>query len=119
MNLEELKKACDENLTVINSDPISKEIKILFVGETKAVAREIGSGTEYFVDVRSSAVREWKLKPITKKYYLWKFKTEVNSPLEVTACFYDNECKNTKGKVYLDLSLAKYKEKIESTMHEE
>lgn len=118
MNLLELKKACDENLTVINSS--NEEVKLLFVSDKSILVAKLDSSKlEYKVKRNENYVSEWKLKPVTKKYYLWKYKVNQKSSLAITDAFYDDEKISTSGHGYTQLKEAFYKEKIESTMHEE
>lgn len=118
MNLLELKKACDENLTVINS--VNQEIKILFVGEKSILAAKLNfSKDEYKVARNEHYISDWKLKPVTKKYYLWKYKKDKYHPLIISDVFLCDDYKNTQGNIVIDVKSANYKEKIESTMHEE
>jgi len=118
MNLEEIKQACSDKSIIISSS--SEEIIVLFVGERKILLKRVSDSHEYLLMLpENDRGYAWKLKPKTKKYWLWKLKGSENSCLTHTHDYYDNEFVDTNGKVYEYLRSAHYKEKILSSEHEE
>ena len=95
MNHEEIKEAFENDRIVINERGM--EIKISAIGVKHYFVTMQSVDTDEMIYFLNDRICKWRLKPVKKKYWIWKYRKTSDSTLMTTDLYLDDDFETTAG----------------------